>query len=221
MMNWMRAVTAVAVVSVVSSLGRAGEFVWLEGEAGQANVKVNNAGWGNAQFLSEGRWMHISFDADKVEAEVKADAVTIQYPFEIKKAAQYEVWNRIGFEFARSPFEYRIDDGPWKQIAPDDLTTDLMDISFFCEVAWIKMGEAQLTPGGHTLEIRIPKTKDKDGKPQRILYACDAICLTKASSTPIRSTSPMRRAATRKMRPPRRTSSSSPMPRQASAPASR
>ncbi len=184
MMSWMRAVTAVAVVSVIASLGQANEFVWLEGEAGQASVKVNNAGWGNAQFLSEGRWMHISFDADKVEAEVKADAVTVQYPFEIKKAAQYEIWNRIGFEFARSPFEYRIDDSAWKQITPDDLTTDLMEISFFCEVAWIKMGEAQLSLGGHTLEIRVPKVKDKNGKPQRILYASDAICLTEGEFHP-------------------------------------
>ena len=79
MMNWMRAaiatVTAVVAMGMIGPAGRAGEFVWLEGEAGQANVKVNNAGWGNAQFLSEGQWMHISFEADKVEAEVKADAV--------------------------------------------------------------------------------------------------------------------------------------------------
>ena len=52
-----------------------------------------------------------------------------------------------------------------------------MEIAFFCEVAWIHMGDAQLAAGEHTLEIRIPKTKDKDGKPQRILYASDAICL--------------------------------------------
>ncbi len=175
MRNWMG--VAVAAMAIVSATGRAGEFVWLEGESGRANVKVNNAGWGNAHFLSEGRWMHISFDADKVEDEVKAEAVAIQYPFTVKKAAFYEVWSRIGFEFARSPFEYRIDGGSWKAVGPDDLTTDLMEIAFFCEVAWLHMGDAQLAAGEHRLEIRIPKTKDKDGKPERILYACDAICL--------------------------------------------
>jgi len=168
---------AVAVVAMASAMGRAGEYVWLEGESGRANVKVNNAGWGNVQFLSEGQWMNISFEADKVEDEVKADAVVVQYPFEIKKAGSYEVWSRIGFEFARSPFEYRIDSGSWKAISPDELTTDLMEVAFFCEVAWLRLDNAELAPGGHTLEIRIPKTKDKDGKPQRILYACDAICL--------------------------------------------
>jgi hypothetical protein len=177
MMNWMRvtlaAVMVVVAVGVIGPTGRAGEFVWLEGEAGKANVKVNNAGWDNAQFLSEGRWMRISLDADKVEAEVKADAVVIQYPFEIKKAGRYEVWNRIGFEFARSPFEYRIDEGAWTKINPDDLTTDLMEIAFFCEVAWLKMGDVQPAPGEHALGIRVTKTKDKDGKMQRILYAGD------------------------------------------------
>jgi hypothetical protein len=185
MRNWVRAVVAaVAVMGIAGPTGRAGEFVWLEGEAGKANVKVNNTGWGNAQFLSEGRWMHISFDADKVEAEVKTDAVVVQYPFGIQKAGRYEVWNRIGFEFVRSPFEYRIDDGPWKKISPDDLTTDLMDIAFFCEVAWIQMGDAQLASGEHTLEIRLAKTKDKDGKMQRILYAGDALCLSEGEFHP-------------------------------------
>lgn len=175
MRNWMGVV--VAAMAIASATGQAGEFVWLEGESGRANVKVNNTGWGNATFLSEGKWMHVSFEADKVDDEVKADAVVIEYPFAVRKAALYEVWSRIGFEFARSPFEYRIDGGPWKAIRSDDLTTDLMEIAFFCEVAWLHMGDAQLTAGEHRLEIRIPKTEDKDGKSERILYACDAICL--------------------------------------------
>ncbi len=176
------AVAAAVVVAVSAS--RAGEFVWLEGEAGRANVTVNNSGWGNAQFLSDGRWMHLAVDAEKVEAEVKADAAVIQYRFEVEKAGVYEVWSRIGFEFARSSFEYRIDEGSWKAISPDNLTTDLMEIAFFCEVAWLHMGDVQLAAGMHSLEIRIPKTKDNDGKPQRILYACDAICLTEGRFHP-------------------------------------
>jgi beta-galactosidase len=171
-------IAAVVAAMAAGTVCRGAQFIWLEGEAGQANVAVNNSGWGNTHFLSEGKWMHVSIDAEKVDAEVKAEAVLIQYRFDVKKAARHEVWSRIGFEFARSMFEYRIDEGPWKAIRPDDLTTDLMEIAFFCEVAWIHMGDAQLGAGGHVLEIRIPKTKDKDGKTQRILYACDAICLT-------------------------------------------
>lgn len=185
MMNRVRiAIIAAVAMLAGASRGQGSEFVWLEGEAGRANVQVNNSGWGNAHFLSEGKWMHIAIGAEKVDAEVKTDAVVVQYPFEVEKAGGYEVWSRIGFEFARSPFEWRIDEGAWKAVAPDDLTTDLMEIAFFCEIAWIHMGDAQLTPGGHNLEIRIPKTQDKDGKMQRILYACDAICLSQGPFHP-------------------------------------
>ena len=182
MSNWVRVV--IAAVAAAGSVGRGAEFIWLEGEAGRANVQVNNSGWGNAHFLSEGQWMHLSIDAEKVDTELKTDAVVIQYPFDAKKAGTYEVWSRIGFEFVRSPFEYRVDDGPWKAISPDDLTTDLMEIAFFCEVAWIHMGDARLAAGPHALEIRIPKVKDQDGKVQRILYACDAICLSEGPFHP-------------------------------------
>ena len=109
---------------------------------------------------------------------MKEEAVLVGYPFQIRKAGKYEVWDRIGFEFVRTLFEYRIDDGEWKQIRPDELTTDLMELAFFCEVAWIKLGDAELTAGDHMLEIRVPKMKDKDGKLQKILYASDAICIT-------------------------------------------
>src|SRR5512133_2624259 len=107
-MSWVRMAAAAVLVTAVVTMGQAGEFVWLEGEAGQASVKVGTSGWGNEQFLSEGRWMHVSFDADKVEGEVKADAVVVRYPFAIKAVGGYEVWSRIGFESARSAFEYRI-----------------------------------------------------------------------------------------------------------------
>ncbi|MBN1362202.1 MAG: hypothetical protein JW993_16520 [Sedimentisphaerales bacterium] len=178
MLSWMRTVgKLVVLVSVTAVPAWAAEFVWLEGEAGTTNVEVSNTGWGNAHFLSNAKWMHLAIDADKVENEVKTDAIVIRYPFQIKAEGTYEVWTRIGFEFVRSPFEYRIDGGDYRHVGPDDLTTDLMEIDYFCEVAWLKAGDVELPAGVHTLEIRIPKTKDEEGKTQRILYACDAICL--------------------------------------------
>ena len=36
------------------------DFVWLEGEQPSAtNVKPNLAGWGNKQFLSGEKWLHL------------------------------------------------------------------------------------------------------------------------------------------------------------------
>ncbi len=52
-----------------------------------------------------------------------------------------------------------------------------MEIDFFCEVAWLKLGKANLAPGAHRLEFRVGKLPDDKGKPQRVLFALDAICV--------------------------------------------
>jgi hypothetical protein len=160
------------------------DYVWLEGEAAQANTPVNLAGWGRKEFLSGEKWLHLSIDADKVEATAPVDGALLRYSFAVKTAARYEIWNRIGFEFVRSPFEWRVDNGAWATITPEQLTTDLMELDTWCEVAWIKMGDQDLTAGDHTLEIRLPRTKDAQGKIQRILYASDALCLTAGAWAP-------------------------------------
>ncbi|HEY7422997.1 MAG TPA: sugar-binding domain-containing protein, partial [Gemmataceae bacterium] len=153
------------------------DYVWIEGEAAQVNFKPNIAGWGNKHFLSGDKWLHISVDAGKVEKEVPAEGILLKYPFTLKKAGPYEIWNRIGFEFARSPFAWRLDGGDWKTVSPEELTTDLMEIDFFCEVAWLKLDARKLDAGAHMLEIKLAKERDKQGKWQRILYAGDALCI--------------------------------------------
>ena len=135
------------------------DFLWIEGEAAQVNIKPNITGWGNKQFLSGEKWLHISVDADKVEKTVPSEGVLLKYSFTIRKVGDYEIWNRIGFEFVRSPFAWRLDGGEWKRVSPGELTTDLMEIDFFCEVAWLKMGRRKLDAGPHTLEIRLPKAR--------------------------------------------------------------
>jgi hypothetical protein len=167
--------TALALASSV--LAAAPAFVWLEGESAKTTFTVNRSGWGRPQFLSASNWLHVSVEEGKIEKEVPDDGILLEYPFQSPKAGRFEVWNRIGFEFARSAFEWRLDEGAWKKVAPDDLTTDLMELSFWCEVAWLKMGEADVAAGGHRLQIRLPKTKNDKGKWQRVLYASDALCL--------------------------------------------
>ncbi len=160
-------------------------FVWMEGEAAKTNdVKLNLSGWGHTEFLSEGKWLYISVDADKVEKEIPAGGAVLTYPFQVGQAGEYEIWNRIGFEFVRSPFEWRMDTGNWSTVNPEELTTDLMELQDWTEVAWLKMGMKTLTAGAHTLEIRLPITKDEKGKTARVLYASDALCLTKGTFHP-------------------------------------
>jgi beta-galactosidase len=159
-------------------------FVWIEAESAKTDFKATIGDWGRPQFLSASNWLHISVDEGQVEKEVPDAGILLDYPFHNQEAGRYEVWNRIGFEFARSPFEWHLDEQPWQKISPDELTTDLMEMGFWTEVAWLKMGEVDLTAGDHHLQIRLPKTKNDKGQWQRVLYASDAICLQQGAFHP-------------------------------------
>lgn len=162
----------------------ASSYIWIESESAKANVDPKIGDWGRPQFLSASNWLQISIEEDKVEKEAPASGVLLEYEFASPKTARYEVWNRIGFEFVRSAFEWRIDDGSWKTSSPEDLTTDLMEMGFWCEVAWLKLGEEQVANGAHRLQVRLPKSKDDKGKWQKILYASDALCLSEGPFHP-------------------------------------
>jgi hypothetical protein len=44
-----------------------GDTVWIEAEnAASSNLKLEASGWGNTQFLSEGKWVNVNIEADKV-----------------------------------------------------------------------------------------------------------------------------------------------------------
>ncbi|HWH70017.1 MAG TPA: hypothetical protein VNT26_11575, partial [Candidatus Sulfotelmatobacter sp.] len=161
----------------LSVRGAVPAFVWLEGESAKTTFKTTIGDWGRPQYLSDGKWLHVSVEEDKVEKEVPEAGILLEYTFQSPKTARYQVWDRVGFEFVRSPFEWRIDEAPWKKSVPEDLTTDLMEMGFWCEVAWLKLGEEAVTEGPHRLQIRLPKTKNDKGKWQRVLYASDALCL--------------------------------------------
>lgn len=158
------------------------KYVWIEGEATSAiNIRPTIAGWGRKEFLSEEKWLHVNIEADDVDKQMPPGGVQITYRFLLLKAGKHAIWNRVGFEWVRSPFEWRVDDGPWSLARPDDLTTDLMELQKWTEVAWLKLGEVPLTAGAHTLEIRLSKTVEPAGKNQgktaKIVYASDAILI--------------------------------------------
>lgn len=180
--------TLLAVLTAFAVLGAQAQssFVWLEGEKpASATFEYQTGGWGNAEYLSEGEWLHFSFSADEVENGVPKDGAVLQYTFEVEDAGAYEVWNRAGYEYVRSPFEWRIDGGPWALIEPmKNLSTDLMEVSRWCEVAWVPMGEAKLVEGEHTLEIRFNVQKNENDKARRLLYASDALVLSKSVFRP-------------------------------------
>jgi beta-galactosidase len=161
------------------------DAVWIEAEnTASANLKIEAAGWGNSQFLSEGKWVNINITAEKVGADLPAAGGMLSYKFNLKTAGKHEIWNRVGFEFVRSPFEWRVDGGQWNKSSPDDLTVDLMPLAEWTEVAWLKLGERDLKAGNHTLDIRLAATKNEKGEAQKVLYASDAIVVSPGAFRP-------------------------------------
>ena len=177
-MNARRIAIAAAFVLGIARAATAQSPIWIEGEAAtSANVKLNLAGWGNKAILSGESWLHLAIDADKVGEDVPAEGAIVTYKFSAPEGGRYALWDRLGFEFARSPFEWRVDDQDWAKSSPETLTTDLMELDFFCEVAWLKLGDVKVSKGDHAIQIRIPKSKDDKGNLARVLYASDALLL--------------------------------------------
>ena len=148
--------------------------IWLEGEAAvRTNAKPNRSGWGAKQHLSKGDWLTLVAEADKVNEIIPEAGATFGYDF-TSEDGKYDLWLRLGYESARAPIKVRIDNAEWIDVSPTQLTTDLMAIADFAEVAWLKIGTPELKDGKHTLDVLIPRPT----KPSRILFGLDAILLT-------------------------------------------
>ncbi len=139
--------------------------IWVEAERpDSANVKFGTGAPGRAELLSAGQWLTIT-------GAVPDDGARLSYTFQ-SSAGPRELWHRVGFEAARSPFEWRIDDGAWKLVDPKTHTIDLQELADWNGVAWLDMGKVELSAGTHKLEIHIPKPAKGD-----VLYGSDAFAL--------------------------------------------
>ncbi len=175
-------------LGVFASSSQAQDYVWLEGETPtKANVQFQSSGWGHSEYLSGGKWLFGSVEAKDLEAKIPADGAVLTYAFELKTGGDYETWVRIGYEFARTPFSWRLDDGAWKEVGSNELTTDLMALAPWAEVAWLKLGKAPITVGKHALEIKFErKYRTNNGKKEaeRILFGLDCFCLSRGEFHP-------------------------------------
>src|SRR5947209_13347481 len=175
----LRLAALLTLTLAASNPASAAETVWIEGESlASLPPGFKAAGWGNKHYLSGETWLFANVDGKDAEA-IPAEGITLAYPFETKAASDFEVWARLGYEFVRSPFKWRIDAGGWGENGPADLTTDLMELAEWTEVAWVKLGTTKLEAGKHTLTLNFPRRDRPNQKqPERILAGLDCFCLS-------------------------------------------
>ena len=155
MKKWlMLAVLAVLVAPVLRAAdARANEAIWIEGE-NPTSTTFNQHGWYsaanvNTATLSGGAWLaHFS----------PTDPATAEYGFNVKEGGDYTFWLRC------NPFkvnmQYAVDGGAFQAIDTSDprenanLLTTGIDIRF---LAWVKVGKLTLTPGRHSVVIKVQK----------------------------------------------------------------
>ncbi len=155
---------------------QAPEIAWLEGEKPLAtNMPIVSGASANKERLSGESWLQILVEANQVQKIMPLGGAMVSYDFPISKAGERQVWARIGYEFARAPFEWRIDSGPWTKVSPNDVTTDAVPLTDWNEVAWLKLTTADLLMGTHKIDFRIPRNLNANGEPQRTLFALDAV----------------------------------------------
>jgi len=175
----------------------AADYVWIEGEnpsttprlkrgEGVENLSRENGfgydGWGRTWIISGEKMLHVALQSGEVDKFMPDAGMVFGYDFEIAKASRQNIWARIGYEWVRNDFQWRIDGGPWQTCSRNTPTTNTQPIQTWNELAWIKLGELDLRSGKHRFETRhyAYKEKDKRGNERtaRILHMLDAVCIT-------------------------------------------
>ena len=183
---------AILVVGILPSAAADQSYIWIEGEnpAQTPDIKPpeNNpdargygfSGWGRKQLISGGSMLHMQIGRKAVKERLGEAGAVFGYEFDVDKPGDYTLWARIGYEKARSPFDWQLDESKWTTVTARDFTVNLVPLQRWNELGWLKLGTARLDEGQHALRFRHkPYTVTRKGKeqPGRILHTLDAICI--------------------------------------------
>ncbi|MHC4205342.1 MAG: hypothetical protein ACYSTT_11885 [Planctomycetota bacterium] len=169
---------------------RANEAIWIEGEDYNSSTFVETYGAGSWYHndkiskdllspgepgVSDGDW-HSHYTSNS-----RHDSGIATYNLTVTEGGNYSWWIRLN-PFRNSgggaDYSYSIDDGPWQAIDLSYVTNRLdlvdpgIDIRF---IAWTFGGSVDLSPGQHTLKVRI---SDRDGADEQGHGGIDSIAFT-------------------------------------------
>jgi len=179
-----RSAFAVFVFIALVSAASAGEpaYVWLEAEKpSNKNFDFDVARGVNPVILSDANWIQKIVPADKFKSE-SPDGWHLEYGFDVQQPGQYELWARVGYEKLRAPVDWRIDDGRWSRSDSNVPTTNLNEAwGGWNEIAWLKLGSADLSAGKHKLVLRLAEPAPAN---DRMMMGLDCIALVKGGFHP-------------------------------------
>jgi len=180
-----RLVCLLGIVACGASVASGGTTVgaWVEAEEYAAcNFKgFEVSSMGKEALLSGGKWIMKGVAANEVKTLVPDEGIRLKYDVAVERAGQYDLWARIGWYGARADCRLRVGEGPWLDLPKTAPTINLMELGFFCEVSWAKLGPVDVKAGKTTLEVVFPKVTD--GK-SRMLCAIDCFALIQGHFTP-------------------------------------
>jgi len=149
-----------------------GGFIWIEAETPAARNFEFRIDTRKAAIYSDGKCFFHAVKGAALE-KLPTEGLLLRYDFDVPVAGTYRLWTRIGMEWVRADMDWRIDDRPWRTFAHTELTTNLMQVSVWNELAWGDCGTVKIDRGAHALNIRF-RTPNRD----KILFALDCFAFT-------------------------------------------
>jgi hypothetical protein len=164
------------------------ESIWIESETAVKSVPGAGDHHTGPELLSGGKVFALNLSSKEVAGVIPEDGLVVSHPFAVKSGGTFTLWNRVGFEAVRTPFEWRVDGGEWVLNSQESQPiTNVQELAFWNPIGWTRMGEVALEAGDHLLEIRLTRALKNAEKPDggfdAIRYVSDAIVV---SSDPFR-----------------------------------
>lgn len=140
-----------ALIALVGGGAHAADYVWLEGESAADAVAmeaVNVRPMVFEDYVSGGKVLDM-------DGKLPGAGLTLSYDFNTQAGPQ-ELWVRIGYDFDRSPFSWRLDQGTWVDVPPLTPTSNLQWVGGNGKyiLGWLKLGVPEMKAGAHNLQLR-------------------------------------------------------------------
>ncbi|MFN4228173.1 MAG: hypothetical protein ACK4F0_08580, partial [Candidatus Ratteibacteria bacterium] len=165
---------------LIADLIFSSDYIWIEGENfTKSNFKLDIWSGQRPEILSNRSWVTCVLNKEDIPTKLPNEGIIIEYNFKVIKEDDYDIWFRIGYEWVRAPLEWKIDDNDWQLLPSDIQTTNPIEVSVWCEVAWIKVGKIRLKEGDHKIIFRF-----KEPNRDRLIFGIDCIAFIKGDFLP-------------------------------------